>query len=71
MPKPAPQRKPFCPQCGRSEAVVRIVYGLPNPSLDKSVREAQVVFGGYVAGEDAPAWYCDACRQSFGEADAA
>ncbi len=71
MARPAVQRKPLCPRCGRSESVLRIAYGVPNDALKKEAEDGMIVVGGYVSDYSSPAWFCRSCEASFGEIGAA
>ncbi len=67
MARPAVQRKPLCPHCGRSESVLRIAYGVPDDALRKEATDGVIVLGGYVSEYSSPAWFCRSCETSFGE----
>lgn len=52
-----------CPKCG-SDAVLRIVYGLPGPELEK---RTDIYLGGCcMTGED-PEWHCNKCHWEWGK----
>lgn len=47
-----------CPVCG--ERGIRIVYGLPMPSLFEEADEGEVILGGCVIMEGQDDWQCSA-----------
>ena len=71
MSNAAAQMKPLCPKCGRSETVVAIAYGYPDPRIGRQTLETGVALGGGIPAEHAPSWYCRACETSFGEIESA
>jgi hypothetical protein len=59
------KRKPAkCPACG-SRAVVRIVYGYPNPGLLRDAEHGKVALGGCCISGFDPSWQCLECEASI------
>lgn len=56
-----------CPQCGKSEAVIPIVWGGPAPGDAEKVRRGEIRMGGCVLPENGPVplCYCKSCDLSF------
>ncbi len=57
-----------CPQCGRSDRTVPIVYGKPGPDLINDARQGKCVLAGCMVKADSPKWNCQECGESWGTA---
>ncbi len=55
--------KPACLSCGRRDAVIPVVYGLPDHRAQRAKREVHL--GGCMVGFIDPLRYCKRCRISF------
>ena len=56
---------PVCPGCG-SDRVVPIVYGLPEPALEREAQRGEVELGGCVVEPGLPVHRCLECELGFG-----
>jgi hypothetical protein len=56
-----------CPICGKSNSVVRILYGMPIAKAFEEEQAGKLHIGGCVVEEDAPKWYCKRCDKEFGK----
>ncbi len=54
-------KKPACPNCGREDTVVPIIYGPTSPELAERVAKGEIRIGGYAVGVDKPKWACNNC----------
>jgi hypothetical protein len=61
----APKR---CPR-GRSDEVIRILYGTPSPDPLEEARAGRVALGADVFWPEAPQWLCVACEYEWREAE--
>ena len=53
-----------CPKC-KSSKVIKIVYGMPDYSLQEDEEKGKVVLGGCVIHEDAPKYHCKKCQYEW------
>jgi hypothetical protein len=53
--------KPICPKCGRSDKVLRYLYGLTREAAPEGMTS-----GGCVIGPDSPEHRCAHCGAKFG-----
>ena len=51
-----------CPKCGKSDSVVRVVYGMPSPMGEASANRGEIIFGGCNVDEGNPTHYCRSCK---------
>ena len=58
-------KKPACPNCGISVAVVPIAYGHHAPEMAREAEQDKIVPGGCIGSNDSLDWYCKTCRLSF------
>lgn len=57
---PKSRRPPLCPHCGSAE-VLKVVYGLPGPGLQRAIRRGEVVLDSSLEWEGMPEWRCRGC----------
>lgn len=60
--------KPSCPYCG-SQNISYILYGMPvhDEELERQIERNEVVIGGCVITELSEQWFCQDCKESFGQ----
>lgn len=57
-------RPRFCPACG-SQAVLRIVYGMPGEEMRRKAEAGLIALGGCVIEEDQPRAECGDCGHQW------
>ena len=55
-----------CPTCGKTDEVVRIMYGLPTAEGWEEAKAGKYHLGGCCVSDDSPKWYCKRCDKEFG-----
>ena len=59
---------PSCPKCGKSDNVVKIIFGMPTPELVKEEEEGKIALGGCcppMPGDPPRDYKCKACKDVF------
>ena len=59
---------PSCPQCGKADSVVKIVFGYPSPELMQHAKDGKVALGGCcppMDGEQPRKHKCNSCNEEF------
>ena len=59
---------PACPKCGKSDNVVKIVFGKPSPELMQHAKDGLVALGGCcppMTGEKPRDYKCKICNDDF------
>ena len=56
-----------CPLCGKSDHVVRILYGLPTSEAWEEAKTGKLHIGGCCIDSDSPKWHCKSCNKEFGK----
>jgi hypothetical protein len=58
---------PPCPQCGKTDKVIPIIYGYPGEDLFRDQQAGKVRLGGCCVSGDGkdPQWYCKRDREEF------
>ena len=62
-----PTDTPVCPQCGKTDAVVPIVFGYPTPEGMASAERGEIALAGCVSGDSEPSHWCKRCSREMGE----
>ena len=57
-----PMYRLICPQCGKSDGVVEVVYGFPTLEGEQAAQRGEVVLGGCILDEGQPTHYCRDCK---------
>ena len=58
-------RSPMYPRCHKSDQVIRIVYGFPEPEMMEDAYKGLVKLGGCIVDENNPEWYCKRDKLGF------
>lgn len=53
--------RPACPNCGKEDTVVPIVYGSTTPEMAAKAAKLEIRIGGYAVGVDKAIWACNNC----------
>ena len=59
---------PACPKCGKSESVIKFIWGRPSPELMQQAKDGLVALGGCcppLPGENPKNYKCKACSNDF------
>lgn len=60
------RRRPnACPQCGRNDEVVPILYGMPASETLEAAERGELQIGGCVIDDDQPTRFCKRCQHAF------
>jgi hypothetical protein len=62
----SPEDPPFCPQCGKSDRVVRVVYGMPAYEAFEAEQRGELVLGGCCVSAGDPTHHCLRCGLGIG-----
>jgi hypothetical protein len=54
-----------CPHCGKSDSVIRILYGMPTHEAWEDEQAGKLHIGGCCIEPDTPKWYCKRCEKEF------
>ena len=54
-----------CPRCGKSDAIVPILYGLPAGEAMEEAERGEIALGGCMVGDIDPNYRCGRCLISF------
>jgi predicted RNA-binding Zn-ribbon protein involved in translation (DUF1610 family) len=54
-----------CPNCGREDTIVPIVYGITTPEMAVRAAKMEIRIGGYAVGVDKPNWACNNCGHEW------
>ena len=54
-----------CPECGKTDVVVPILYGYPSDEAMEAAERDEIVLAGCMVGETDPSYYCRRCRIAF------
>ena len=60
-----PRRPPKCLDCGATDPIP-IVYGEPEPELERQAKDGEVVLGGCCISDESHAWRCTSCGRDYG-----
>ena len=61
-----PKRKiSSCPECGKNDVVVPIMYGYPSDEAMAAAERDEIVLAGCMVGDRDPSYYCRRCRIPF------
>ena len=52
---------PVCPNCGKQDTVVPIIYGSTTPEMAARAAKGEIRIGAYAVGVDKPDWACNNC----------
>ena len=61
-------RKPkvsSCPECGKSDVVVPILYGYPSDEAMEAAERDEIVLAGCMVSDLDPNYYCRRCLVAF------
>ena len=58
-----------CPVCGKSDEVVRILYGLPTNEAFEDEQAGKLHIGGCCISPNSPKWFRKRCDKEFGKID--
>jgi hypothetical protein len=58
-----------CPQCGRDDLVVPILYGLPTGEAMEAAERGEISIAGCMVGDDDSKFSCKRCSRYFGLSD--
>lgn len=54
-----------CPNCGKDDKVVPIMYGTTTPEMAERAGRQEIRIGGYAVGTDKPSWACNNCGHTW------
>lgn len=54
-----------CLECGKSDAVVPILYGFPSAGAMEAAERDEIVLAGCMVGDADPSYYCRRCLIAF------
>jgi len=54
-----------CPKCGKSDAIVPIMYGMPAGEAMEEAERGEIALGGCMVGDIDPGYSCRRCLISF------
>ncbi len=54
-----------CPECGKTDVVVPILYGYPSDEAMEAAERDEIVLAGCMASETDPSYYCRRCLTAF------
>ena len=54
-----------CPECGKADAVVPILYGYPSDEVMEAAERDEIVLAGCTVGDLDPSYYCRRCLIAF------
>jgi len=60
-----PMYRLICPQCGKSDGVVEVVYGFPTLEGEQAAQRGEVVLGGCILDEGQPPIIAGIARSGF------
>ena len=58
-------RPTTCPNCGKEDGIVPIIYGLTTPEMAAKAASGELRIGGYAVGVDKPDWACKNCGHTW------
>ena len=54
-----------CPECGKTDVVVPILWGYPSGEAMEAAERDEIVLAGCMVGDLEPTYYCRSCRIGF------